>query len=580
MKKREIFKLSVLLTLAALILSACVAPAQPTQMPATTAPEETVAPTATPSVATEPGATTEPTAGTPGEPTEPQEDWRSTDPYAPYPETVTVTMVKGGQEGASLLPEGETIEDNRAIQYIEDTLNIDITYTWVVPSDSFGDKLNLSIASGEVPDVMIVNPIQLQQLTAAGVIEEMTPYFEQYANADIQENYEQTKGIALQAASIDGKIMGIPNVGPQDDAPLMVWVRQDWLDKLGLEGPKTIDDVEALARAFIDNDASGKGTIGLAGTLNRVGIPADLHGFGGVFNAYGAHPTLFYRDDAGQVVYGSIQPETKEALARLAQWYKDGLIDFDFATKNTDQANELVISGQVGMVLGPWWISWWPLVDSLKIEPEANWQPYMLQANEGDMVYSMNPFTAMYVVVRKGYEHPEVALKILNVQNDLSYGFNNAPQYYPNFNEIWGTLFPLPFLIEQPYVVQRMAKEYNQAVNGELDPATFSDAMKVEFEQIETDIANPRSDPAAWATRMARLDAALMLADGYAEIRSDPQAMRIYPEDPAWPSLEKLESEAFLQIITGAQPIDYFDSFVQQWMNSGGEALLATMNSQ
>lgn len=554
-KKSWFFKAALIMSLMVLVLTACASPAtQTTQAP------------------TQQQGAAEPTAAAFG-------PWRDTDPYRPYPETVVVRMVKGGQEGASLLPEGETIENNRALKYIEDVLNIDIQYSWVVPSDSFGDKLNLSITSGDIPDVFIVNPTQLQQLNEAGVLEDLTPYIDQYANADILENFSQTEGIALQAATINGQVLGIPNVGPQDDAPLMVWVRQDWLDALGLEGPKTVDDVEALARAFIENDPSGQGTIGLAGTSNRVGIPADLHGFGGIFNAYGAYPTLFFRDESGKIVYGSTQPETRDALERLAQWYRDGILDPEFATKNTDQANELVISGRVGIVLGPWWISWWPLVDSLKIDPEANWQPFMLQANQGEMRYSMNPYTATYVVVRKGYEHPEVALKILNVQNDLSYGFNSAPQYYPNFNEIWGTLYPLPFLIEQPYVVQRMAREYDQALKGELDPATFSDAMKVEFEQIQTDVSAPRSDPSSWATRMARLDSALMLAQGYEEVRSDPTALLIFPEDPNWPSLEKMESETFLQIITGSQPIENFDRFVQQWMDSGGAALLEKMNN-
>jgi hypothetical protein len=90
-------------------------------------------------------------------------------------------------------------------------------------------------------------------------------------------------------------------------------------------------------------------------------------------------------------------------------------------------------------------------------------------------------YTYSFVVVKKGYPHPEVALKILNVQNDISYGLNDAPQYYPNFNEIWTLLFPIPFLIEQPYVVERMGREYQQALDGELDPATFSEAMKIEY---------------------------------------------------------------------------------------------------
>ena len=106
----------------------------------------------------------------------------------------------------------------------------------------------------------------------------------------------------------------------------------------------------------------------------------------------------------------------------------------------------------------------------------------------------MGGYTYSYVVVKKGYPHPEAALKMLNVQNDLSYGLNDAPQYYPDFNSIWSTLFPIPFLIEQPYVVERMGREYQQALDGTLDPATFNEAMKIEYGQIQTDIAAPRQD--------------------------------------------------------------------------------------
>ena len=164
------------------------------------------------------------------------QEWRQTDAYSPLPERATLVLVKGGQESASLMPEGESIEDNRALQYIEDTLNVDITFAWVVPSDSYGDKLNLSIASGDIPDVMVVNPIQLQQLTEAGAIEDLTGVVEKYANADILANWEQTGGVALEAATIDGKVMGIPNVQPQADAPIMAWVRQDLAGQGGDRG--------------------------------------------------------------------------------------------------------------------------------------------------------------------------------------------------------------------------------------------------------------------------------------------------------------------------------------------------------
>ena len=327
-----------------------------------------------------------------------------------------------------------------------------------------------------------------------------------------------------------------------------------------------------------DPDGNGEAdTVGLTGTLNPVMVPSNLHGFDVIFNSFGSFPTLFWKRD-GQIVYGSTQPETKEALALLARWYQEGIIDPDFATKNTDASNEIVVSGRSGIMIGPWWISWWPLNDSVKNDPNANWQPFMIKDRNGNKTYSMGDYTNSFVVVKKGYAHPEVVLKILNIQNDFSYGYNDAPSYYDNFNEIWNLLFPIPFLIEQPYVVERMGRDYQSALDGQLSPDTFGEAMKVEFQQIQADIASPRADSANWATRMARLDAAQLLGAGYDEVRADPSAVRFYSVDPNWPSLKKMEEEALLLIITGAQPVDYFDTFVQQWNDSGGAALLEAMN--
>ncbi|MEN4012394.1 MAG: extracellular solute-binding protein [Chloroflexota bacterium] len=562
--KKGLLKFLLLVTALSLVLAACAAPAQPPAAEPTQPPAAPVEPTP-------PEETPEFTWG----------EWRETDPYSPFAETITVRLVKGGQEGSALLPEGESVEDNRAIRYIEATLNIDIVFDWVSTSDIYLDRLNLAITGGQIPDVMIVNPVQLQQLTEADAIEDLTPLIEKYANTDILNNWEATKGIALQAATIDGRIMGIPNVQPQADAPIMAWVRQDWLDKLGLQGPKTVDDVAAIARAFIEQDPDGNGqddTFGITGTLNPVMVPSNLHGFDAIFNAYGAFPSMFFRNAQGEIVYGSVQPEMKEALARLAQMYADGLIDPEFATKNTDTSNTIIVGGKGGIMFGPWWIPWWPLNDSVTNDPNANWQPFLIQDKNGEYTFSMGDYTNSFVVVRKGFPEPEVALKILNVQNDLSYGLNDAPQYYPNFNEIWTLLFPIPFLIEQPYVVENMGTQYRQALDGELDPESLSEAMKIEFGQIEADIAAPRSVPSNWAVRMARLDAALLLAGGYNEVRTDPVATRILPTEMAWVSLRTMEAETILQIITGAQPVDYFDTFVQQWYDGGGQAILDRMN--
>ena len=102
--------------------------------------------------------------------------------------------------------------------------------------------------------------------------------------------------------------------------------------------------------------------------------------------------------------------------------------------------------------------------------------------------------------------------------------------------------------------------------------------MKLEFDQIQKDMAAPRSDSANWATHMARLDAAQLLGAGIKEVRTDPAAARIFTTDPTWPALKKLEEETFLQMITGAKSVDDFDAFVKEWNDAGGAALLEKLN--
>lgn len=44
-------------------------------------------------------------------------------------------------------------------------------------------------------------------------------------------------------------------------------------------------------------------------------------------------------------------------------------------------------------------------------------------------------------------------------------------------------------------------------------------------------------------------------------------------------SLKELEQKAFLKIIVGEQPIDYFDIFVEEWYENGGTELTETVNA-
>lgn len=83
------------------------------------------------------------------------------------------------------------------------------------------------------------------------------------------------------------------------------------------------------------------------------------------------------------------------------------------------------------LVFGPWWAPNNPLANAVNTNPDADWQPYLIQtSDDGSTSYhSQNP-CYKYVVVRKGFEHPEIAAKIISVMFDSARYDSNALQEF------------------------------------------------------------------------------------------------------------------------------------------------------
>lgn len=91
------------------------------------------------------------------------------------------------------------------------------------------------------------------------------------------------------------------------------------------------------------------------------------------------------KDESGNVTYGTIAPETKEALATLRQMYADKLIDEEFAVRNPNDINSPLAAGKCGIIFGPWWAPY-TLQDSVNNDPDADWQPiYVLWIKTGNL---------------------------------------------------------------------------------------------------------------------------------------------------------------------------------------------------
>ena len=77
-------------------------------------------------------------------------------------------------------------------------MGINLNYKWVVTGrEQYESKMNIAIASNDLPDIMQVTPEQLRQLADAGQLADLTPAFENYASDDLKQVMEIEKTRSL-----------------------------------------------------------------------------------------------------------------------------------------------------------------------------------------------------------------------------------------------------------------------------------------------------------------------------------------------------------------------------------------------
>lgn len=338
-------------------------------------------------------------------------------PFSKYAETVTVHL-GGSMNPNAKIPDGMSYEDNSYTRLLKEDFNIEVVYDWVASSSDFDEKMNLCIGSGAIPDLMNVNAAQYRALLKYDMIQPLDQYFEDYAS-DALKGYVESGGEELKKciSNDKGEMMAIPAPNITAGGINEMWIRQDWLDNLGLEVPRTWDEMAAVAEAFVTQDPDGNGeadTIGILGPgnsdhMNAIG--GNQFGLDPLFSSFQSYPQYWLQDEDGTVKYGSIQPETRTALEKIQKLYTDKLIDPEMLVRSNCQ--EAVLSGKVGIFFGPWWCGY--TVGDATLAGEADWRAYFTPLSEDGNYYThMAEPTTKYVVASKSCKNPEAAFKIIN----------------------------------------------------------------------------------------------------------------------------------------------------------------------
>ena len=306
------------------------------------------------------------------------------DPYGKYPELVTYTTgynltAQGADTLAGTDYENDTPSDNAYTRYLKELLNIQNENVFEAQTgDDYNQKVSLAIASQDIPDIMYVADYStLVELVESDLIEDLTDVYNNLACDTVKEAYESYgDNNPINTVTFDGKIMAIPKTQLSDGQDFL-WLRKDWLENLNLEEPSTLDEVADVLRAFVNDDPDGDGqanTVGLAALSTVYGdYPNNTFAIDNIFTALDAYPNIWITDDDGNAVYGSVQPEMKDALQLLADWYAEGLIDKEFTTRTNDDIVALISSGQCGAFIGPWWAPFNPAMTSSYADDDAEW---------------------------------------------------------------------------------------------------------------------------------------------------------------------------------------------------------------
>lgn len=504
--------------------------------------------------------------------------------YVKIFDDVEYTTVIGTPAG-DVLPDGQTVEDNLRTRLFHKQTGLVTKVIWSASGEACTQKMNMMIASGDLPDYFQVSYSQYMALVKADLLADLTEYYENDLDPAIKEVYASADNADIKAVTRGGKIYGIPKANGLGDSNPILWMRKDWLDALNLEEPKCIGDLEAIAKAFMAKDSGNYGLPILPlfdAADGGTGSVADI------FTNYGAFPGQWKVGDDGKVVYGSLTKETEQVLEMLNGWYKEGIIPTDFGSWTGDQYKQAVTSGKAGMCFGQWWLSWSYMTDTVVNDPNTVWTAYALPKEAGQDYVGGSPNAAGSTigVVSKKCKDPSMFIYALNdifaSMKQPGYSDDIAEAAVVNNAYTPMTIFPLPAdaiintgLLATEYAAGKITLD-QVAEKSFPSEAAYNQSM-AKAAKVVADSANPYDSMEDWSNSMGYTigmmafhnSNANFVASDYSGITDTMQKKQSF--------LDKLELEAFTKMIMGDTDgktvAEYFDDFVQQYLAQGGQEI-------
>ncbi len=248
------------------------------------------------------------------------------------PGEVSISMFDRGQVSSD---EG-TYEDNRWVKWIREQSGINVSIV-PVPRNQAQEKLNVLIASNQAPDLIWeYDRNYIGQLVTQGVIQPIDEYIEKYSTS--YKAYLEQHPELKPYLTFDGKTYAVTTKRAVNTvANHGMWIRQDWLDKLKLKAPTTVEELVEVAKAFKDGDPDGNGK---PDTVPIIGYTSfDIYS-----SFFAAVNNQWYLED-GKMKYGA-------TLDRFADAIGLGLFSVAGVSAALSADMPLFIASMMGVITG------------------------------------------------------------------------------------------------------------------------------------------------------------------------------------------------------------------------------------
>ena len=423
--------------------------------------------------------------------------------------------------------------DPEALQKVQDYVaeQTGVRVEAIVPTDNTGEQLNLLLGSSDPIDIF-------QTRTPGGwhdYREAIIPLNDLLAEhgQNLMRVIPENQWEIMKDA--DGNIMGIPRSTPTH--PYVTWVRQDWLDELGLEVPTTLDELEAVIDAFQAHNPDA-----FVATRPQDVRWSTLGGFtpNGMSN--------WLDPDDGQVKPWVLQPGVKEWVTKLNEWWEKGYFFADTFT-NFD-APEVFRTCNLGV-----WMGWYSRITLItpQIESACEGIAWARTSIEGPMGYmaTVRPQNASGYLVTGKAANPDAVIKFMDWVYDANTTDNQLSARYGVPGDMW-----------------TYEDESANIVSPDPDSGYVSEYM---MPNLNIEIRYSVLDPArAW--HVEYLGSTLItLDDGKMPFDADVSynLSRVAEEVPTQGDINRLLDEQTILFITSQRSLDEWDAFMADLERAG-----------